>query len=189
MKSKAINRIASASAMIGLFLFAFAIWQLWSYRVPAPPKNENGEMPHGTAEIIGGLITLSLLFPKVALTVLAMMASFGVSFISTIGGLISIGASQCRLAWISLLVSLDVCLLTFLAFEQKRFILQSHLVFLPTLSFICFTLSILGAFGFLVINKFSESELKTGRFFQLFVVNGFILGVLSIAVFLNANIL
>jgi hypothetical protein len=189
MKPKTINRIASASAIVGLFLFAFAIWQLWSYRVPAPPQTENGEMPHGTAEIMGGLITLSLLFPKVALTVLAMLASFGVSFISTTGGLISIGASQCRSAWMSLLVSLDVCLLTFLGFEQKRFILQSHLVFLPTLSFIGFALSVLGAFGFLVINKSSESGLKTGRLFQLFVVNGFILGVLSTAVFLIANIL
>ena len=189
MKSKAINRTASASAMIGLFLFAFAIWQLWSYRVPAPPKNENGEMPQGTAEIIGGLLFVSFLFWKVTLTVLAMMAAFGVSFISTIGGLISMGASQCRLAWMSLLVSLDVCLLTFLGFEQKRFILQSHLVFLPTLSFIGFALSVLGAFGFLIISKFSESELKTGRLFQLFVVNGFILGVLSIVVFLIANIL
>jgi hypothetical protein len=189
MKSKAINRIASVSAMVGLFCFAFALWQLWSYRVPAPPENENGEMPHGTAEIIGGLLFVSFLYSKVTLTVLAMMASFGVSFISTIGGLISIGASQCRLAWMSLLVSLDVCLLTFLGFEQKRFILQSHLVFLPTLSFIGFALSVLGVFGFLVINKFSESELKTGRLFQLFVVNGFILGVLSIAVFLIANIL
>jgi len=187
MKFKAINRIASASAMVGLFCFAFAIWQLWSYRVPAPAHTGNGEMPHGPAEIIGGLITLSLLFPKVALTVLAMMASFGVSLISTTGGLISIGASQCRLAWMSLLASLDVCLLGFLGFEQKRFILQSHLAFLPTLSFIGSTLSVLGAFGFLVINKFGGSELKAGRLFQLFVVNGFILGVLSMAVFLIAN--
>ena len=89
----------------------------------------------------------------------------------------------------SFLVSLDVCLLTFLGFEQKRFILQSHLVFLPTLSFIGFALSVLGVFGFLVVIKFSESELKAGRLFQLFVVNGFILGALSIAVFLIANIL
>lgn len=187
MKSKAINRIASLSAGIGFLLFLLLIWQWYGQSQYGPPRGTN---PTNFQPIhIGDLVFMAMFFPKIGLTLLAMMLAFMISFVSTMIVLFSSEPRQSQWAWIPLCIFLNSCIFIFLKHNLDALYQQPHFAFLLMLSFVGFGFSVIGALGTVLfaVKKPVGHEETFGRLLQLFAAGGFLLGMVSFVVFAIAN--
>ena len=195
--AKIVNKVAFASAIVGLLAFTFLVWQ-WSYYFPPQTEPyhgvESGSMSGvGIKEIIGGMIFWFLLIninTELSLAVVALMVTSVISIISTTIVLISVGPRQCKLAWVSLCIFLNTCLLSFLIFDRVNLFYWPHFIPLLMLSYAGFVLSAVGASGtvLLAVKNPVGHEEKDGRLLQLFAAGGFLFGTISFVVFTITNL-
>jgi len=180
MKSKAVNQVAFATAVIGFLLFVLLIWQWYGQSQYGPPAGSRTDI---SAPGIGDIIFMGIFFPKIGLTILAMIAVFTASTISTIAALFFVGPKQCKAAWIPLCISINTCALIWLTHNLQTFFQWQHFAALLLLSIIGFGLSITGALGVMIAAKSNRAE----HLFQLFALNGFVLGMISLIAFVISN--
>ncbi len=195
--AKIASTVAFVSAIVGLLAFAFLVWDCIYYGPTQTEPNhgvESGSMSGvGIKEIIGGIIFMFLLINMntgLSLAIVILTLASVVSIISTTIALISVGPRQCKLAWVSLCIFLNACLLAFLISDRENLFYWPHFILLLLLSYVGFGLSAVGAFGtiLLAVKKPSGHEAKIERLLQLCAAGGFLLGTISFVVFAITNL-
>jgi hypothetical protein len=191
-----MGRVAFWSATAGLVAYALLLWQ-WAYYFPAQTMPRHG-VPSGSMsgvgvkEIVGGII-FWLLFNMntgLSLPIVAWTLASIVSIVSTTIALILVGPRQCKLAWLSLCIFLNACLLAFLVADRVNLFYWPHFIPLLKLSYAGFGLSMVGAIGTAILTgkaPFGHKE-KISRLLQLFAAGGFLLAMSSYVVFSVTNL-
>jgi hypothetical protein len=194
--AKIMGRVAFWSATAGLLAYTLLLWQ-WAYYFPAQTEPRHG-VPSGSMsgvgikEIIGGIIFWLLLINMnagLSLPIVALTLASTVSIVSTTIALILVGPRQCKLAWVSLCIFLNTCLLAFLVLDHGNLSYWPHLILLLLVSYGGFGLSVVGGLGTVLCGQKTVShEEKVGRLLQQFAAGGFLLGIVSFVVFAIANL-